>query len=193
MLNIEYRVNKDTLNCINTHDKPDIYGVFVIASDFGMSLRDFSMIEDGVFELFDFNDNLFIWFWNISLMNVEILKNDKSSFVIGYDLDNLPPYKGILFQRNGDILYTYEISCHDEIDYEFNKIPPKNYDIIKSNDGICVYDWLIKCTNITNEFLREIISYNQELTKNQYINLIFSYIYLINKSIDSKLLASSKK
>lgn len=182
MLNIDYRINKDILNCINTHDKPDIYGVFVIASDFGMSLRDFSMIEDDVFELFDFNDNLFVWFWNISLMNVEILKNDKSSFVIGYDLDSLPPYKGILFQRNGDILYTYEISCHDEIDYEFNKIPPKNYDIIKSNDGICVYDWLIKCTNKTNEFLREIISYNQELKKNKYIDLIFSYLYLINKS-----------
>ncbi|MCL1624345.1 hypothetical protein M2R47_08875 [Moraxella sp. Tifton1] len=189
MLNIEYRINKETVHHINIHDKPDVYGVFVIESDFGLSLRDSSMMEDDIFELFDFNDNLFLWFWNLSLMNVEILKNHKSSFIIGYDLDNLPPYKGILFQRNDDILHTYEVFYYTEINYEFSKILPESYDIVKNNDEVFIYEWLIKSTSKTHEFLEEIINHDQDFKKNKYINLMFSYLHLINKSIGTKPLA----
>ncbi|OAV18216.1 hypothetical protein AO374_1066 [Moraxella catarrhalis] len=43
--------------------KPIIYGVFIIESDFEFYLRDKCMIDDGLFELFKFNDDLFDWFF----------------------------------------------------------------------------------------------------------------------------------
>lgn len=168
MIKINYKINRESLQELDNHyqSRPSIYGVFVVESDIGFSLRDKSMIDDDVFDLFKFNDDLLLWFLNITLMNYELAKYNKCQFVIGYDLDNAPPYSGILFERDDDLLYVNNIQYNAEnAEYVFKTDMPNDYQIVKKNAKINLIEWLNESLKATQLFLNEIRALNPEIEK----------------------------
>ena len=168
MIKINYKINRESLQELDNHyqSRPSIYGVFVVESDIGFSLRDKSMVDDDVFDLFKFNDDLLLWFLNITLMNYELAKYNKCQFVIGYDLDNAPPYSGILFERDDDLLYINNIQYNAEnAEYVFKTDMPNDYQIVKKNATINLIEWLNESLKATQLFLNEIRALNPEIEK----------------------------
>lgn len=170
MLNIKYKINLQSIDIQNHHTMPSVYGVFVIESDIGISLRDKSFLDDDLFDVFKFNDDVFLWFFNILMMNIELLKETQCQYVLNYDLDNLPPYNAILFHRIGDMLNTSDITHHTKNPaWIFDKNIPSNYETIKTHHALPLSIWLNQSTKKARSFIDEISSLKPELNQNDYV------------------------
>ncbi|MFC0821235.1 hypothetical protein [Moraxella marmotae] len=188
MINIKYRINEEYLIKYNDDiaNKPIIYGVFIIESNFGFSLRDGCMIDDELFQLFKFNDDLFDWFFNLNNISINLIKNPEKLFRIGYDLDTASTKNAIVFSRNKDKLNI----CMIEYEDQENKlganveIMPLCYTIVKDFDCIDINDWLENISKTTQQFIKEIIKLQKNFEKNQHIIMVKN---LLNEAIRHRL------
>lgn len=162
MINIKYRINEKSLmdNYDDILSKPIIYGVFIIESDFEFYLRDKCMIDDGLFELFKFNDDLFDWFFNLNKINIELMRDNNKYIILGYDLDSAYIKNYILFTKNNQYLKISIIECdnQDGTLKLLSKKLPDNYRIINEMAPININIWLEEIYKKTKQFLDDITS-----------------------------------
>lgn len=162
MISIKYRINEKSLmdNYDDILSKPIIYGVFIIESDFEFYLRDKCMIDDGLFELFKFNDDLFDWFFNLNKINIELMRDDNKYIMLGYDLDSAYIKNYILFTKNNQYLKISIIECdnQDGTLKLLSKKLPDNYRIINEMAPININIWLEEIYKKTKQFLDDITS-----------------------------------
>lgn len=178
MISIKYRINEKSLmdNYDDILSKPIIYGVFIIESDFEFYLRDKCMIDDGLFELFKFNDDLFDWFFNLNKINIELMRDDNKYIMLGYDLDSAYIKNYILFTKNNQYLKISIIECdnQDGTLKLLSKKLPDNYRIINEMAPININIWLEEIYKKTKQFLDDITSIYKDFD---------NYIYILKNSM----------
>lgn len=185
MLTIAYRITEDFLedSTFNDNDeRPFIYGVFVIESDFGLSSGDLSFLHDDFFELFSAKDDLFLCFLNITLMNVELLKNKESSFILDIGFESPPPTTAILFRRNNNVLHISKVKFSDD-NYPvfiFCKDLPNNLKTHEHYQDILLSEWIDESVKTTTRFINELISYDSKFKTLKYVKLIEESLNFIN-------------
>lgn len=174
MINIEYRINEESIyDCSsNIYEKPIIYGVFVIESDSGLSLRDRCMLDDELFDLLKFNDDLFNWFFSIQLINIKLLSNNNCN-MLDYDLDNDQYVNSILFNRIGNKLKIYDIKYEKNFNTSnpIDIISHKGCEIISSSE-ININDWIVETSEKTEKFIKDLISIKDDLQNFEYVKLL---------------------
>lgn len=180
MISIKYRINEKSLmdNYDDILSKPIIYGVFIIESDFEFYLRDKCMIDDGLFELFKFNDDLFDWFFNLNKINIELMRDNNKYIMLGYDLDSAYIKNYILFTKNNQYLKISIIECdnQDGTLKLLSKKLPDNYRIINEMAPININIWLEEIYKKTKQFLDDITSIYKDFDNYIYIKKLNDFL-----------------
>ena len=189
MISIKYRINEKSLmdNYDDILSKPIIYGVFIIESDFEFYLRDKCMIDDGLFELFKFNDDLFDWFFNLNKINIELMRDDNKYIMLGYDLDSAYIKNYILFTKNNQYLKISIIECdnQDGTLKLLSKKLPDNYRIINEMAPININIWLEEIYKKTKQFLDDITSIYKDFDNYIYIKKLNDFLKVYENNVKS--------
>ena len=187
MISIKYRINEKSLmdNYDDILSKPIIYGVFIIESDFEFYLRDKCMIDDGLFELFKFNDDLFDWFFNLNKINIELMRDDNKYIMLGYDLDSAYIKNYILFTKNNQYL---KISIIERDNQDgtlklLSKKLPDNYRIINEMAPININIWLEEIYKKTKQFLDDITSIYKDFDNYIYIKKLNDFLKVYENDV----------
>lgn len=187
MISIKYRINEKSLmdNYDDILSKPIIYGVFIIESDFEFYLRDKCMIDDGLFELFKFNDDLFDWFFNLNKINIELMRDDNKYIMLGYDLDSAYIKNYILFTKNNQYLKISIIECdnQDGTLKLLSKKLPDNYRIINEMAPININIWLEEIYKKTKQFLDDITSIYKDFDNYIYIKKLNDFLKVYENNV----------
>ncbi len=187
MISIKYRINEKSLmdNYDDILSKPIIYGVFIIESDFEFYLRDKCMIDDGLFELFKFNDDLFDWFFNLNKINIELMRDDNKYIMLGYDLDSAYIKNYILFTKNNQYLKISIIECdnQDGTLKLLSKKLPDNYRIINEMAPININIWLEEIYKKTKQFLDDITSIYKDFDNYIYIKKLNDFLKVYENDV----------
>lgn len=187
MISIKYRINEKSLmdNYDGILSKPIIYGVFIIESDFEFYLRDKCMIDDGLFELFKFNDDLFDWFFNLNKINIELMRDDNKYIMLGYDLDGAYIKNYILFTKNNQYLKISIIECdnQDGTLKLLSKKLPDNYRIINEMAPININIWLEEIYKKTKQFLDDITSIYKDFDNYIYIKKLNDFLKVYENNV----------
>lgn len=187
MISIKYRINEKSLmdNYDDILSKPIIYGVFIIESDFEFYLRDKCMIDDGLFELFKFNDDLFDWFFNLNKINIELMRGDNKYIMLGYDLDSAYIKNYILFTKNNQYLKISIIECdnQDGTLKLLSKKLPDNYRIINEMAPININIWLEEIYKKTKQFLDDITSIYKDFDNYIYIKKLNDFLKVYENNV----------
>lgn len=187
MISIKYRINEKSLmdNYDDILSKPIIYGVFIIESDFEFYLRDKCMIDDGLFELFKFNDDLFDWFFNLNKINIELMRDDNKYIMLGYDLDSAYIKNYILFTKNNQYLKISIIECdnQDGTLKLLSKKLPDNYRIINETAPININIWLEEIYKKTKQFLDDITSIYKVFDNYIYIKKLNDFLKVYENNV----------
>lgn len=187
MISIKYRINEKSLmdNYDGILSKPIIYGVFIIESDFEFYLRDKCMIDDGLFELFKFNDDLFDWFFNLNKINIELMRDDNKYIMLGYDLDGAYIKNYILFTENDQYLKISIIECdnQDGTLKLLSKKLPDNYRIINEMAPININIWLEEIYKKTKQFLDDITSIYKDFDNYIYIKKLNDFLKVYENNV----------
>lgn len=187
MISIKYRINEKSLmdNYDDILSKPIIYGVFIIESDFEFYLRDKCMIDDGLFELFKFNDDLFDWFFNLNKINIELMRDDNKYIMLGYDLDGAYIKNYILFTENDQYLKISIIECdnQDGTLKLLSKKLPDNYRIINEMAPININIWLEEIYKKTKQFLDDITSIYKDFDNYIYIKKLNDFLKVYENNV----------
>lgn len=187
MISIKYRINEESLmdNYDDILSKPIIYGVFIIESDFEFYLRDKCMIDDGLFELFKFNDDLFDWFFNLNKINIELMRDDNKYIMLGYDLDSAYIKNYILFTKNNQYLKISIIECdnQDGTLKLLSKKLPDNYRIINEMAPININIWLEEIYKKTKQFLDDITSIYKDFDNYIYIKKLNDFLKVYENNV----------
>lgn len=187
MISIKYRINEESLmdNYDDILSKPIIYGVFIIESDFEFYLRDKCMIDDGLFELFKFNDDLFDWFFNLNKINIELMRDDNKYIMLGYDLDSAYIKNYILFTKNNQYLKISIIECdnQDGTLKLLSKKLPDNYRIINEMTPININIWLEEIYKKTKQFLDDITSIYKDFDNYIYIKKLNDFLKVYENNV----------
>lgn len=187
MISIKYRINEKSLmdNYDDILSKPIIYGVFIIESDFEFYLRDKCMIDDGLFELFKFNDDLFDWFFNLNKINIELMRDDNKYIMLGYDLDSAYIKNYILFTKNNQYLKISIIECdnQDGTLKLLSKKLPNNYRIINEMAPININIWLEEIYKKTKQFLDDITSIYKDFDNYIYIKKLNDFLKVYENNV----------
>lgn len=189
MISIKYRINEKSLmdNYDDILSKPIIYGVFIIESDFEFYLRDKCMIDDGLFELFKFNDDLFDWFFNLNKINIELMRDNNKYIMLGYDLDSAYIKNYILFTKNNQYLKISIIECdnQDGTLKLLSKKLPDNYRIINEMAPININIWLEEIYKKTKQFLDDITSIYKDFDNYIYIKKLNDFLKVYENNVKS--------
>ena len=189
MISIKYRINEKSLmdNYDDILSKPIIYGVFIIESDFEFYLRDKCMIDDGLFELFKFNDDLFDWFFNLNKINIELMRDDNKYIMLGYDLDSAYIKNYILFTKNNQYLKISIIECdnQDGTLKLLSKKLPDNYRIINEMAPININIWLEEIYKKTKQFLDDITIIYKDFDNYIYIKKLNDFLKVYENNVKS--------
>ena len=187
MISIKYRINERSLmdNYDDILSKPIIYGVFIVESDFDFYLRDKCMIDDELFELFKFNDDLFDWFFNLNKINIELMKDDNKYIMLGYDLDSAYIKNYILFTKNNQYLKISIIECdnQDGTLKLLSKKLPDNYRIINEMAPININIWLEEIYKKTKQFLDDITSIYKDFDNYIYIKKLNDFLKVYENNV----------
>lgn len=187
MISIKYRINEKSLmdNYDDILSKPIIYGVFIIESDFEFYLRDKCMIDDGLFELFKFNDDLFDWFFNLNKINIELMRDDNKYIMLGYDLDSAYIKNYILFTKNNQYLKISIIECdnQDGTLKLLSKKLPDNYRIINEMAPININIWLEEIYKKTKQFLDDITIIYKDFDNYIYIKKLNDFLKVYENNV----------
>lgn len=187
MISIKYRINERSLmdNYDDILSKPIIYGVFIVESDFEFYLRDKCMIDDELFELFKFNDDLFDWFFNLNKINIELMKDDNKYIMLGYDLDSAYIKNYILFTKNNQYLKISIIECdnQDGTLKLLSKKLPDNYRIINEMAPININIWLEEIYKKTKQFLDDITSIYKDFDNFIYIKKLNDFLKVYENNV----------
>lgn len=187
MISIKYRINEESLmdNYDDILSKPIIYGVFIIESDFEFYLRDKCMIDDGLFELFKFNDDLFDWFFNLNKINIELMRDNNKYIMLGYDLDSAYIKNYILFTENDQYLKISIIECdnQDGTLKLLSKKLPDNYRIINEMTPININIWLEEIYKKTKQFLDDITSIYKDFDNYIYIKKLNDFLKVYENNV----------
>lgn len=187
MISIKYRINEKSLmdNYDDILSKPIIYGVFIIESDFEFYLRDKCMIDDGLFELFKFNDDLFDWFFNLNKINIELMRDNNKYIMLGYDLDSAYIKNYILFTKNNQYLKISIIECdnQDGTLKLLSKKLPDNYRIINEMVPININIWLEEIYKKTKQFLDDITSIYKDFDNYIYIKKLNDFLKVYENNV----------
>lgn len=187
MISIKYRINEKSLmdNYDDILSKPIIYGVFIIESDFEFYLRDKCMIDDGLFELFKFNDDLFDWFLNLNKINIELMRDNNKYIMLGYDLDSAYIKNYILFTKNNQYLKISIIECdnQDGTLKLLSKKLPDNYRIINEMAPININIWLEEIYKKTKQFLDDITSIYKDFDNYIYIKKLNDFLKVYENNV----------
>ncbi len=187
MISIKYRINERSLmdNYDDILSKPIIYGVFIVESDFDFYLRDKCMIDDELFELFKFNDDLFDWFFNLNKINIELMKDDNKYIMLGYDLDSTYIKNYILFTKNNQYLKISIIECdnQDGTLKLLSKKLPDNYRIINEMAPININIWLEEIYKKTKQFLDDITSIYKDFDNYIYIKKLNDFLKVYENNV----------
>lgn len=187
MISIKYRINEKSLmdNYDDILSKPIIYGVFIIESDFEFYLRDKCMIDDGLFELFKFNDDLFDWFFNLNKINIELMRDNNKYIMLGYDLDSAYIKNYILFTKNNQYLKISIIECdnQDGTLKLLSKKLPDNYRIINEMAPININIWLEEIYKKTKQFLDDITSIYKDFDNYMYIKKLNDFLKVYENNV----------
>lgn len=187
MISIKYRINEKSLmdNYDDILSKPIIYGVFIIESDFEFYLRDKCMIDDGLFELFKFNDDLFDWFFNLNKINIELMRDNNKYIMLGYDLDSAYIKNYILFTKNNQYLKISIIECdnQDGTLKLLSKKLPDNYRIINEMAPININIWLEEIYKKTKQFLDDITSIYKDFDNYIYIKKLNDFLKVYENNV----------
>lgn len=187
MISIKYRINEKSLmdNYDDILSKPIIYGVFIIESDFEFYLRDKCMIDDGLFELFKFNDDLFDWFFNLNKINIELMRDNNKYIMLGYDLDSAYIKNYILFTKNNQYLKISIIECdnQDGTLKLLSKKLPGNYRIINEMAPININIWLEEIYKKTKQFLDDITSIYKDFDNYIYIKKLNDFLKVYENNV----------
>lgn len=187
MISIKYRINEESLmdNYDDILSKPIIYGVFIIESDFEFYLRDKCMIDDGLFELFKFNDDLFDWFFNLNKINIELMRDNNKYIMLGYDLDSAYIKNYILFTKNNQYLKISIIECdnQDGTLKLLSKKLPDNYRIINEMAPININIWLEEIYKKTKQFLDDITSIYKDFDNYIYIKKLNDFLKVYENNV----------
>lgn len=187
MISIKYRINEKSLmdNYDDILSKPIIYGVFIIESDFEFYLRDKCMIDDGLFELFKFNDDLFDWFFNLNKINIELMRDNNKYIMLGYDLDSAYIKNYILFTENDQYLKISIIECdnQDGTLKLLSKKLPDNYRIINEMAPININIWLEEIYKKTKQFLDDITSIYKDFDNYIYIKKLNDFLKVYENNV----------
>lgn len=189
MISIKYRINEKSLmdNYDDILSKPIIYGVFIIESDFEFYLRDKCMIDDGLFELFKFNDDLFDWFFNLNKINIELMRDNNKYIMLGYDLDSAYIKNYILFTKNNQYLKISIIECdnQDGTLKLLSKKLPDNYRIINEMAPININIWLEEIYKKTKQFLDDITIIYKDFDNYIYIKKLNDFLKVYENNVKS--------
>lgn len=187
MISIKYRINEESLmdNYDDILSKPIIYGVFIIESDFEFYLRDKCMIDDGLFELFKFNDDLFDWFFNLNKINIELMRDNNKYIMLGYDLDSAYIKNYILFTKDNQYLKISIIECdnQDGTLKLLSKKLPDNYRIINEMTPININIWLEEIYKKTKQFLDDITSIYKDFDNYIYIKKLNDFLKVYENNV----------
>lgn len=187
MISIKYRINERSLmdNYDDILSKPIIYGVFIVESDFDFYLRDKCMIDDELFELFKFNDDLFDWFFNLNKINIELMKDDNKYIMLGYDLDSAYIKNYILFTKNNQYLKISIIECDNQNGTLklLSKKLPDNYRIINEMAPININIWLEEIYKKTKQFLDDITSIYKDFDNYIYIKKLNDFLKVYENNV----------
>lgn len=187
MISIKYRINEESLmdNYDDILSKPIIYGVFIIESDFEFYLRDKCMIDDGLFELFKFNDDLFDWFFNLNKINIELMRDNNKYIMLGYDLDSAYIKNYILFTKDNQYLKISIIECdnQDGTLKLLSKKLPDNYRIINEMTPININIWLEEIYKKTKQFLDDITSIYKDFDNYIYIKKLDDFLKVYENNV----------
>jgi len=187
MISIKYRINERSLmdNYDDILSKPIIYGVFIVESDFDFYLRDKCMIDDELFELFKFNDDLFDWFFNLNKIDIELMKDDNKYIMLGYDLDSAYIKNYILFTKNNQYLKISIIECdnQDGTLKLLSKKLPDNYRIINEMAPININIWLEEIYKKTKQFLDDITSIYKDFDNYIYIKKLNDFLKVYENNV----------
>lgn len=187
MISIKYRINEKSLmdNYDDILSKPIIYGVFIIESDFEFYLRDKCMIDDGLFELFKFNDDLFDWFFNLNKINIELMRDNNKYIMLGYDLDSAYIKNYILFTKYNQYLKISIIECdnQDGTLKLLSKKLPDNYRIINEMAPININIWLEEIYKKTKQFLDDITSIYKDFDNYIYIKKLNDFLKVYENNV----------
>ncbi len=187
MISIKYRINEESLmdNYDDILSKPIIYGVFIVESDFEFYLRDKCMIDDELFELFKFNDDLFDWFFNLNKINIELMRGNNKYIILGYDLDSAYIKNYILFTKNNQYLKISIIECdnQDGTLKLLSKKLPYNYRIINEMAPININIWLEEIYKKTKQFLDDITSIYKDFDNYIYIKKLNDFLKVYENNV----------
>ena len=187
MISIKYRINERSLmdNYDDILSKPIIYGVFIVESDFDFYLRDKCMIDDELFELFKFIDDLFDWFSNLNKIHIELMKDDNKYIMLGYDLDSAYIKNYILFTKNNQYLKISIIECdnQDGTLKLLSKKLPDNYRIINEMAPININIWLEEIYKKTKQFLDDITSIYKDFDNYIYIKKLNDFLKVYENNV----------
>lgn len=187
MISIKYRINEKSLmdNYDDIFSKPIIYGVFIIESDFEFYLRDKCMIDDGLFELFKFNDDLFDWFFNLNKINIELMRDNNKYIMLGYDLDSAYIKNYILFTKYNQYLKISIIECdnQDGTLKLLSKKLPNNYRIINEMAPININIWLEEIYKKTKQFLDDITIIYKDFDNYIYIKKLNDFLKVYENNV----------
>ena len=187
MISIKYRINERSLmdNYDDILSKPIIYGVFIVESDFDFYLRDKCMIDDELFELFKFNDDLFDWFFSLNKIDIELMKDDNKYIMLGYDLDSAYIKNYILFTKNNQYLKISIIECdnQDGTLKLLSKKLPDNYRIINEMAPININIWLEEIYKKTKQFLDDITSIYKDFDNYIYIKKLNDFLKVYENNV----------
>jgi|GEM_PF-5752329 len=174
MLNIEYKILDESLevNESTSYSTPlYVYGWFNLTdlSGFNLNNHDFENIDDYFFSI-TATDDIYEWFKDLNSITYDLIIGKDTKLIKCYDLDVLPPYPALIFQKKELYLKTFTM-LHNDNNYITTgykpEVPKQSYiKNIVENEEVLLTQWVEELCNKTSLFISEIIEKNNHTSDN---------------------------